>query len=562
MNSSFDSRKYNFGELLGPYERRKIVLPRFQRGFSWERPQISQFWNDYIAFFSTYTQRSISASYFLGPIVIQETTDEILVLDGQQRLATATIMLAALRDAARLIGKTDQRGPDLARDIQRELIEKDGQSGSYSLELGELDKNFFVSTIQSDPPVRALAKLRSHQFVNQAYEYMASQIGARLAGVDPGIAIETLKNYLNCLTKGMTMVAIMVQNEDDAANIFETLNDRGLRLSVPDLLLNLLMRRAKNQLERDSVRQNWNIMLQQMGRRDIGRFLRHMWVSKYGDVKTRGLFTEIKDYLTDNRVSSKEFGDACAEECDDYIALIDITNKIPSKARISVAGLLKYLSISPSLPLLLSALKCLNPSDFTELAAQTAALAVRHSLVCNMDTTDLEAKLYETARDIRKRRQSGEPSSRCLTAAKSMLSQINPPNSIVANRAQDLYLNRSQAVWLVTSLANSYQSHTKEVAVDKGTLEHVFPQNPDRAWANRKALESYVWHIGNLTILGERLNARARNADFPTKCANSYCRSEVVMTRDLLKHSTWTKAEIENRAREMAKIIPKVWPGP
>ena len=73
------------------------------------------------------------------------------------------------------------------------------------------------------------------------------------------------------------MVAIKVQAEEDAYRIFETLNDRGLRLSVPDLLLNLLMRRSADDTQRNLVRQKWNYMLGQMDRRDISRFLRHMW---------------------------------------------------------------------------------------------------------------------------------------------------------------------------------------------------------------------------------------------------------------------------------------------
>src|SRR6478672_164028 len=131
-------RKTSTGGLLGEYERRQIKLPEFQRSYSWEKAQVATFWRDLKAFRERFDKSPVDASYFLGPIVVIESKTDITVLDGQQRLATATILLAALRNLARELHATNpfQELDYFARDVQRELIEKkDTKPRAYSLTL-------------------------------------------------------------------------------------------------------------------------------------------------------------------------------------------------------------------------------------------------------------------------------------------------------------------------------------------------------------------------------------------------------------------------------------------
>lgn len=150
MDGSFDSQSRNFGELLGQYETRQITVPQFQRGYSWEKSHVATFWEDLSGFYSQARLRAAAERYFLGPIVTLPQEDKIILLDGQQRLATATILFSVLRDLARSKNPPGrQEGNDLARDIQRGLIQK-GDS-RFSLELGETDHTFFLKTIQKEP---------------------------------------------------------------------------------------------------------------------------------------------------------------------------------------------------------------------------------------------------------------------------------------------------------------------------------------------------------------------------------------------------------------------------
>ena len=555
-------RKASIGELLGEYERRQIKLPEFQRSYSWEKAQVATFWKDLKDFRERYDKSPVDASYFLGPIVVIESKTEITVLDGQQRLATATILLAGLRNLSRELHAASpfQELDYFARDMQRELVEKkDTTPRAYSLTLSELDEPYFLQTIKSDPPTDAKPTLRSHQLMKAAYDFFLDEIRLAIQGKLPQAQVQELKSFREALTKGMALVAIVVEDEEDAYDIFEALNDRGLRLSVPDLVVNLLLKRCANKTERQTVRQTWNSMIQQMGRRDVSRFLRHLWLSQFGDLKAKGLYSEIKEHLTKNKTTSIGFAQACVEACEDYLKLVEVDKSLPKDASKDVEGLVRYLNVQNSLPLLLSAYKCLSDSDFTTLVKSAASLYVRHTLVGNQNPLELETVFYDTAREIRAQHASKVASSKALKAAKAKLTKLNPADSLVEQKFEDLLMSKSEAAWFVTQLANSQQSSTKEVGMDKANVEHIFPQNAGTAWPNRTNLEPFILHVGNLTILGKRINNKAQNKSFADKCKDHYSKSEIRMTRELLKETSWDETIIRKRAKALAKIAIQIW---
>lgn len=214
MGTPFDSRTCTVGSLLGENERRSVVLPRFQRGFSWEESHVERFWNDLIDFKQTSDAKPITASYFLGPIVLQPEEEELILLDGQQRLATATILLACIRDLTRELNTKETNGhlgSDLARDIQTTFIQKgDDEPPRYALRLGELDEIFFLQTVKSDTRSSPKPTLRSHRLIQGARNLLYGKLGETTKDLAMGQAIGTLRGIRDCLTKGVTMVQIDV----------------------------------------------------------------------------------------------------------------------------------------------------------------------------------------------------------------------------------------------------------------------------------------------------------------------------------------------------------------
>lgn len=544
------------GDILGRYERRPVILPPFQRPFSWDKAKVGAFWDDIISFREDYAAAPVTASYYLGSMVTLKSQEQIIVLDGQQRLATGTIALAVLRDVSRQLGK---EGNDFARDIQRELVEKETDPVIFSLTLGELDEDYFRRAIKTDPPAALEPKLRSHQLIETAKKISRDRVEAMIKGLSNEAAVKKLKSFQNALTKGVSVIVIQVDSEQDAFQIFETLNDRGLRLSVPDLVLNLLMRRTPDKPTQKLVREKWNEMIRQLGRRDVSRFLRHMWLSRHGDVKSYGLYDVIKKNLETNQIGSLSFAEQCAEECDAYVALLDQRIAAAGEVKSDLEGLLKYLDAPNSLPVLLSGYKCLTDSDFAKLVKLALNHYIRWSLVANQNPSDLETTFYQAARAIRQAVGKGDTSAKALAAGAAVLASRRLPDAVIEEAAQSLELDRREAIWLLTRIANSMQSRTKEIGMDAANLEHIFPQNPGDEWPNKTDLEPFTWNIGNLTILGERLNRSAQNHGFSIKQADYYSKSEIEMTRKLLAIPSWDPLAITTRARELGQLINRLW---
>ena len=137
--STIEAKRRSLGDLIGRYERRPIKLPQFQRSYSWEKSHVATFLSDLEAFITTFEKDPVVASYYLGSIVVIPSTTEITILDGQQRLATATIVLSAIRDVAKALDKgSNNEGSLLAHSIQKDLVERDTTPVTYSLTLRSL----------------------------------------------------------------------------------------------------------------------------------------------------------------------------------------------------------------------------------------------------------------------------------------------------------------------------------------------------------------------------------------------------------------------------------------
>lgn len=353
------------------------------------------------------------------------------------------------------------------------------------------------------------------------------------------------------------MAAIPVGSERDAFRIFETLNDRGLRLSVPDLLLNYLMREA-DEPNRKSIRDSWTRMIERMGRRDINRFLRHLWVSKYGDLKSEDLFTALKTHIEDQGLRSLDFAMDCSAECDKYVELIEASHEAVRNADVFVKSLVHDLDIKACIPLLLSCYNC-YPDILEEVAKWLLVFVVRYQIVAELKESGLEDVLFELARGVRKSKSDAKTSGSCRAEIKKTLVKNAPTDETLIAAMKSLCLSPDDAEYLVRKLAHKMQSKTKETGPVIVSLEHVFPKNPSDEWKDPSELEPLLWHIGNLTMLGNKLNEGVGNAGFQKK-KDVFKKSEVTMTQDIAKHYTaWGKAEIEKRAEMLTKHVLSTW---
>lgn len=182
--------------------------------------------------------------------------------------------------------------------LSLEILRDDGE---YSLDLGETDRLYFRETIQLLDTLNTRPRIFTHRNIKAASDNLREKLttalgGAITAQMDALQSIEILSAFKQTLVSDLIMARIPVNSQESAFKSFTTLNDRGLRLSTPDLLLSYLMEKATD-AHRKVIRGLWTEMVQGNGTHDIDRFMRHMWVSKYGDLKKEDLFTALKHQI-------------------------------------------------------------------------------------------------------------------------------------------------------------------------------------------------------------------------------------------------------------------------
>ncbi len=501
----YEAGRQTIGTLLATTSPR-IEVPEWQRSYSWTTEEIEAFWQDLTAFDVQYPDDNIiGEEYFLGSIVLVTGGATNLLLDGQQRLATATILLSALH-----------------------------------------------------PPVRPKPTLKSHGLIRKARDYFAERVAEESTTLGGGkAAFQRNLRISRILCDHMSVVAVSSTDEDNAAAVFETLNDRGIGLSTPDLLRNLLLRRAANDTTRDRIVAAWQTVLAINEEASVDEFLRHYWVSQRGDVKARKLYREIKDKIIAENIESLGMSLDLAETAPVYRDIVRAREDDPELRRL-LQGI-RALGAKALYPALLSGYAVAEGDEGKEklrvLASALTAMFVRYNVIGGRETTVMESTVYEVAAKLRKTKD--------FDAAVSALADLAPDPADFVARFQRASVSRiATARYLLREIEHA-KRRTQEVAVegtDRVHVEHIYPQTPDGPkWPNHAQV---INRLGNLTLLGKRLNTSIKNADFATKKKDGYAGSDILMTKELLSLDTWDAAAIDERQRELSGWVFEIWKFP
>jgi uncharacterized protein DUF262/uncharacterized protein DUF1524 len=554
----YEAGRQTIGGLLSTTSPR-IEVPEWQRSYSWTTEEIESFWQDLIAFDARYPGNNIiGEEYFLGSIVLVTGGPTNLLLDGQQRLATATILLSVLRDARR------QYSADAATRLQNKYISDHDDATNtttHVLTLNVYDRDFFRSEVQDEqqtPPVRMTPTLRSHGLIRKAREYFTDRMGQESTSVGGGeAAFRRNLRIGKVLYDHMSVVAVSSTDEDNAASAFETLNDRGIGLSTPDLLRNLLLRRAPDDTTRNRIVTAWQAVLAIHEEASVEELLRHYWVSHRGDVKSRKLYREIKQTVTAENIDSLTLSIDLAETAPIYRDIVRAREDDPDLRRL-LQGI-RALGAKALYPALLAGY-AVAPGDAGKeklrlLASALTTMFVRYNVIGGRETTVMESTVYEAAASLRK---TGD-----FNVAVAALSALAPDAEDFVTRFQRANVSRiATARYLLVEIEYA-KRRTQEVAIegtDRVHVEHIYPQTPSGPrWPNHPQV---INRLGNLTLLGKRINISIQNADFPTKKKDGYADSDVLITKELLALDTWDTSAIDERQRELSKWVFDIWKFP
>lgn len=356
---------------------RRLEVPRYQRSYSWTIEQVETFWTDLRA-----ASLLPTPDYFLGTLVVssEEGARKGVVIDGQQRLATTALLLSALRDEFRDAGESAR-----CQAFQSEYLSfMDLSRGSSlpRLQLNKHDNVVFESIALGQEPLPPAMHASTHRLL-EAYAYLKAEVHGEVVAAKQGWR-ERLIAWSDFLEVHARVIVLDVPSAADAFLIFETLNDRGVALSVADLLKNFLYGAAESEI--DEVEACWDRVASAL---DFGGdeqlildYLRHFWSSGFGATRERELYRSFR-----SRIRSPQQAVAVASNLAhssvNYLALLTGDPELWPGGAVSKseAETFTLLGLSQNRPLMLAAMDSFGATELPRLVKSMIAWSVRGLLV-------------------------------------------------------------------------------------------------------------------------------------------------------------------------------------
>jgi uncharacterized protein with ParB-like and HNH nuclease domain len=536
---------------------RRFRVPAYQRSYAWEREHVDALLGDIAD-----AIKSRESEYFLGSIVVtgpEEARYE--VVDGQQRLTTISLLIAAIKDIF-----ADQGDDEVVASVKTEFLsstDRRTKEREPKLVLNEVDNELYQELIDR------IDKVDQSKFTRQSHKRLIDAANAVLEymrkvcddSLDPE---DDLHKWLDYLESNLKVIVVTAPDDSNAFVIFETLNDRGLELATSDLLKNYLFHRSGEKIEETKNRWLSMVAVLESASDDplVVTYLRHVAMSKYGVVREKDLFGLIKKKITSKKLALA-FSTELRDTARTYTALINTDHDFWSDFDPLVRGCVSafnLLGMTQMRPLLLAIIERFDKKQLTLAFQKLEAVAVRFQVVGGGGGGSLERIYSDTAKLVTE--------GKLLNAAGIIRAFPTLPVDSTFVQSFGLLTVSKQ------SLARYYLRNLERVAAagdgelvpnpDTGrvNLEHVLPLTLtpewERDWSPEDA-RSYQRRLGNMALMSAKGNSIAGNDSFAAK-QPKYRTSAFVLTKSLATYRKWTSAEIDARQAEMATYAAKAWP--
>ncbi len=538
----------------------RLQVPMYQRNYAWEKEHVEELLGDLAE-----AIRSGESEYFIGSIVLTDrTSDHLHVTDGQQRLATVSIIIAAIRNYFLENGEED-----LAKDLENAyLFNRDLRTREITprLCLNAHDHNYFESAILSKPVSSKIpeADANSHKKLKIAMETTTNYI-QQLAKTHPKNPIEPLLDWIEYLEKCCKVIWVTVPDDGNAFTIFETLNDRGLDLAISDLLKNFLFHKADKRL--DEAQGYWitmtGILEATSEDKALVTYLRHYWSSVNGLTRERDLYKKVKKKISSVTAAvnlAKELSISSVK----YAALSNTNHEMWKKYGPTTKGhmeTLNLLRMTRMRPLLLAILDILKVPEGRKALKYIVDLAVRNLIVATHGG-NLESKYSVIAVEIREGKI--KTAAQLRKACESIFpSDIQFYDEFAVAASSKSYLARYYLRALEkTSNGQSNPEFVPNTNSDDVNLEHVLPCKSHRNWPGftKEQHKAMYPRLGNLSLMKTAENSIIGNATFSEK-RKVFAKSSLTLTKSIAQNKDWKEFDIINRQKKLAKLAVKTWSG-
>ncbi len=529
-------------------QKNQLVIPIYQRVYSWEKEQCKELWDDIIKIGGN----DKMDGHFIGSILyvldgITHSNNALLIIDGQQRLTTITLLLTALRN-------------HLSDEVKRKEIEnhylinsdKDGDK-KFRLILSESDKDTLLSLIDKDrrKPSEPSSKIVENF---KLFEEWVSNTNK-------------LETIFKGLEKLMIVEIALEKRKDDPQLIFESMNSKGMELTQTDLIGNYIIMETEIEKREGFYNKYWRAMEEdfKQNKKLLDRFVRH-----YLTIKTREIpninkvYAALKDYRQKEGIGIEDLLKDLQKYCGYFCRIVfkKETDKDLNKA----LGFLVDLEMDVIYPLLLELYSdyndgVLSKADFIPIIALIESYICRRA-VCGLGTNSLNKVFPSFTKHIQKDQyfKSLEAHFGYLTEKQRFPNNDEFKDCFITI---DFYRFKKNKYFFerLEKFGTNEPVNTQEC-----TIEHIMPQKLTEEWErdlgeNFKEIHNkYLHTIGNLTLTG--YNTEYSNKSFQEKrdMKKGFKDSPLRLNKDL--KDDFGEEKIKKRANDLADLALKIWTYP
>lgn len=548
----------NFQDMIG--NGRSYQVPPYQRDYSWTEEQWDDLWLDISELKDDQDQR-----HYMGAVVVKSETDRrFLIIDGQQRIATLSIIGLAVISRLSQLAEEDESNLERAIALRSRFIgEKDPASLTEvsKLTLNKNDNGFFQDyLVQLRRPVNPRSLSRSNRLLWDCFTYFEKKIAENPSYRD-GMALAEILSEV--IARRLLFILITVEDEISAYTVFETLNARGLELTTTDLLKNYLFSRIQSSADLEAIQRRWERLVTTVRQERFGEFLRYHYLTKQKQIRSGRLFKIVRDEvrtpaevlaLTTVLETRAEFFDALSDS--NHTLWTDLP-----EAKFYVREL-NLFRVRQMTPLLFAAYEQLEREEFVGVLKIVALISFRYTIISALNTNELEPIYHEAAKAVLNglAQRAGQVFEilRPIYVSDEKF-RIDFSQKRIATSGQ----RRKIAKYILCKLEAEVSQRPCDFETDPGSIEHVLPENPVDEWEasiQREDWDFAVYRIGNLSLLNASANRDLGNKVYADK-KEVYLDSNYTITRKIpeLAPEEWTLALIEARQARLAERAVHIW---
>lgn len=546
----------------------QFVIPIYQRTYSWTEKECRQLWDDVIRAGSN----DSVAVHFVGSIVYVESglsqithQAPLLVIDGQQRLTTLSLLLAALSEA---VGEDEPFDGFSKRKITNYYLVNPEETDErhFKLLLSQTDKESLIAIVRGgdQPPNPSLRVTGNYEL----FKKWISEGKVDLPTVCKGLA------------KLVVVDIALTRDQDNPQLIFESMNSTGKELSQADLIRNFILMGLEPGLQSDLYNHFWRPMELDFGQEAYGThfdgFMRHYLTVRTGEIPNiNAVYDAFKKY-------SRELRQKFESDTSHVTALVKDIRRYSgfycamALGKESDASLkkafhdIRELRVDVAYPFLLELYEdydsgILGREELLEIVRCTESYVFRRA-VCAIPTNSLNKTFSTFTKSVNKDRYMESVKANFLLQP----SYRRFPDDAEFQRSlktRDLYHFPRRSYWL-----RRFENFRRNeyVPVDEYTIEHIMPQNENLSQAWRASLgedwqnvqKTWLHTLGNLTLTG--YNSQYSDRPFIEKrdMPGGFAQSPLRLNDGLGQVDTWNESTIRSRAERLAEIATDVWAMP